>query len=63
MVILTRKQFNSDLQASNDNAAAVNYCNAMNDIQTIVETVQVDRRPDHSQTTSDNAQQTTKQQH
>jgi len=49
---LTWKQFNSDLQTTNDNSMTVNYCNTMSYIQLIVDTVQIHQRPDQSQITS-----------
>ena len=39
---LTWEQFNSDLQTSDNNSVTVNYCNAMSNVEMIVDTVQVD---------------------
>jgi len=49
---LTRQEFNRNFQMSDNNAVTVDYCNAMNNVQTIVDILQINRCPKRSQTSS-----------
>ena len=48
----TWEKFNSDLKVSDNSAVTVDNCNTMNNVQVIVDTVEVHRRPKHLQITA-----------